>query len=160
MWVSSTCSFARLPTTTWHVMHFRGVLNSVRVNMKYAMHVRLRLLSAYLAECRDVPKTESHRVPLGKKRTCELRDLTSATSLPATPPYRPLFGHSSEGGNQRSSGLSGAVPLWMTKGFIVSPVAEIDSRTEHQPVEPLASDKGAPVRRSNITSSFWLWLSW
>jgi hypothetical protein len=33
--------------------------------MKYAMHVRLRLLSAYLAECRDVPKPESHRVPLG-----------------------------------------------------------------------------------------------
>jgi hypothetical protein len=31
----------------------------------------------------------------------------------------------------------------MTKGFIVSPMAGIDSRTEHQPVEPLASDKGS-----------------
>src|SRR5271154_3031390 len=64
------------------------------------------------------------------------------------------WGHSGEGGNQRSSGLAGAAPLWMTRGFIVSPVAEIDSRTEHQPVEPLASDRGAPVRRSNTTSPF------
>src|SRR5271156_3697431 len=70
------------------------------------------------------------------------------------------WGHSGEGGNQRSSGLSGAAPLWMTKGFIVSPEAEVDSSTEHQPVEPLASDRGGPVRRSNTTSSFWLWLSW
>src|SRR5271154_5438872 len=52
------------------------------------------------------------------------------------------WGHSGEGGNQRSSGLSGAAPLWMTKGFIVSPEAEVDSSTEHQPVEPLASDRG------------------
>ena len=36
----------------------------------------------------------------------------------------------------------------------MSPAAEVDSSTEHQPVEPLASDRGAPVRRSNTTSPF------
>ena len=42
----------------------------------------------------------------------------------------------------------------MARGFIVSLVAEIDSRTEHQPVEPLVSDREVPVRRWNTMNSF------